>query len=252
MAFEFETSSVAVADLPPASAADLVNGKGTETEVADQPAEAASVEPVKEPAVEPLKELTDGEVEAELAKRLGDWEATVEKNKIGHERKIKELKDRQTEAVLLMAKAVEAAKHAKSVHKAAVETLETTIAKGPDMPLQPTLEIVRKDMLATREKSAKKAQSASDAAFDARVEFDPNWASIPMATFLEGIERIGAKKREAIIDAFSTVGKLVEAQNAASKEFATFASILPKGCGQAIADQLEDKLTTLVKISGSK
>lgn len=72
------------------------------------------------------------------------------------------------------------------------------------------------------------------------------WESVPTAELLDGIKGLGAKKLEAIIDLAPTAGKLEELRGEASRAFKPFREVLPKGCGQAIADAIEDRLVQLV------
>lgn len=74
----------------------------------------------------------------------------------------------------------------------------------------------------------------------------PGWESVPTAELLDGIKGLGAKKLDAIVELAPTAGKLEELRGEASRAFKPFREVLPKGCGQAIADAIEDRLVELV------
>ena len=59
------------------------------------------------------------------------------------------------------------------------------------------------------------------------------WEAKPTRDLLEGINGLGAKKLEAIVDLAPTVGDLERIRGEASQQFLPFAACLPKGCGDA-------------------
>lgn len=74
-----------------------------------------------------------------------------------------------------------------------------------------------------------------------------DWRSIPTAKIVEGIEGLGKKKLEALLDDFPTLGKLEDARGEASKEFAPFKSKLPKGFGDELTSRIENKMLEAIK-----
>lgn len=69
------------------------------------------------------------------------------------------------------------------------------------------------------------------------------WRSTPTDQLLNGsVKGLGAKKAEAIIELAPTAGDLEDLRGEASRAFKSFREMLPKGCGQAIADQVEELL----------
>jgi hypothetical protein len=78
-------------------------------------------------------------------------------------------------------------------------------------------------------------------------EESTEWRSIKTDTLLEGIERLGAKKRESIIDACPTLGDLEDLRGEASKQFKQFKDLLPKGIGDGIASELEERMYEAMK-----
>ena len=69
-----------------------------------------------------------------------------------------------------------------------------------------------------------------------------SWRDTPTAKLLEGIKGMGAKKLEAIIEIAPTAGKLESLRGEASMEHKAFKDVLPKGCGEALADEIENRL----------
>lgn len=69
-----------------------------------------------------------------------------------------------------------------------------------------------------------------------------NWRDVPTSSLIEGIPRLGEKKAEALVDELPTLGKLEGARVEASKENKHFATKLPKGIGNSIADELENRM----------
>lgn len=71
---------------------------------------------------------------------------------------------------------------------------------------------------------------------------DEEWRWIKTETLVQGIERFGAKKQESLIELCPTLGDLVELQKKASLACMPFHEMLPKGIGQGIADELEERI----------
>lgn len=90
------------------------------------------------------------------------------------------------------------------------------------------------------------AGSSDAEASEATEESQANWQDTPTASLLLDVKGLGAKKLEAIIEAAPTAGKLEELRGEASRAHKSFREVLPKGCGQAIADAIEDRLVELV------
>ena len=69
-----------------------------------------------------------------------------------------------------------------------------------------------------------------------------SWRDTPTAKLLEGLKGLGAKKLEAIIEVAPTAGKLESLRGEASMEHKAFKDVLPKGCGETLADEIENRL----------
>lgn len=76
---------------------------------------------------------------------------------------------------------------------------------------------------------------------------DDAWRAISTRELLTGMKGLGAKKLDAIVDLAPTVGQLEDLRAEASVAFKSFKEMLPKGCGQSIADAIEDKLLDVQK-----
>jgi hypothetical protein len=68
------------------------------------------------------------------------------------------------------------------------------------------------------------------------------WRSWETSSILDGIEGLGAKKRDALLNAFPTFGKLMDARTEAGKELVPFHSLLPKGIGESIGTELIERM----------
>jgi hypothetical protein len=69
-----------------------------------------------------------------------------------------------------------------------------------------------------------------------------SWRDTPTAKLLEGLKGLGAKKLEAIIEVAPTAGKLEALRGEASMACKPFKDVLPKGCGETLADEIENRL----------
>lgn len=68
-----------------------------------------------------------------------------------------------------------------------------------------------------------------------------SWRDVPISMLkLSSIKGMGKRKRTLLIDEVPTLGKLQELREQASKEFVLLCSVLPKGIGVDIADELEE------------
>jgi hypothetical protein len=69
-----------------------------------------------------------------------------------------------------------------------------------------------------------------------------DWQATPTKELLAGIKGCGAKKLEAICDVAPTAGKLQELRIEASTGCRDFREVLPKGCGEQLADEIINRL----------
>lgn len=69
-----------------------------------------------------------------------------------------------------------------------------------------------------------------------------SWRDTPTAKLLEGLKGLGAKKLEAIVEVAPTAGALEALRGEASMDCKPFKDVLPKGCGETLADEIENRL----------
>lgn len=82
--------------------------------------------------------------------------------------------------------------------------------------------------------------------------FDQNaWRETATRELLSGVKGLGAKKLDAIVDLAPTAGHLEDLRAEASRGHKSFKEVLPKGCGQNIADAIEDRLVEHVAKMGT-
>lgn len=75
---------------------------------------------------------------------------------------------------------------------------------------------------------------------------DDSWRKEPTANIIKGLPGLGAKKLEAICEKAPTVGDLEDLRGKASDHHCQFKEMLPKGCGEAIAQAIEDALLNFI------
>lgn len=74
---------------------------------------------------------------------------------------------------------------------------------------------------------------------------DPDgWKRLPTVELLDGVKGLGATKLTDICEMAPTVGDLEKLRAEASQEHLPFKAKLPKGCGQKVADVIEERLVT--------
>lgn len=71
-------------------------------------------------------------------------------------------------------------------------------------------------------------------------EEDESWRLIPMEDLLSGVEGLGEKKLELLIELYPTLGHIEDARGQASRDFQPFDSVLPKGIGLEMAGKIEE------------
>ena len=69
-----------------------------------------------------------------------------------------------------------------------------------------------------------------------------DWRDLATEELLAGIKGLGAKKLDAIVELAPTAGKLEDLRGEASMSYKQFKEVLPKGCGESMADEIEKRL----------
>lgn len=93
--------------------------------------------------------------------------------------------------------------------------------------------------------------ATTDSAAEPEAIEDNAWRATMTADLLKGMKGMGAKKLEAICDLAPTVGHLEDLRADASRQVKPFKDLLPKGCGQGLADAIEDRLVEHVAKSST-
>lgn len=78
------------------------------------------------------------------------------------------------------------------------------------------------------------------------------WRDHPTKDLLADTKGIGKAKLESIIELAPTAGHLEDLRGQASLECKSFRELLPKGCGQAMADTIEQALIDWIGICSAK
>ena len=125
-------------------------------------------------------------------------------------------------------------KDAKADEKAALKNLKNLLRRGPNYT-KPVSKV--EEAIAQSEPSAIQVDDANA---------DTTWKQIPTSQIIDGIKGMGAKKAAAIIDLAPTLGDLEELRAAASLAHKQFKELLPKGVGSAMADEMEERILTVI------
>jgi len=127
-------------------------------------------------------------------------------------------------------------KEAKADEKSALQNLKNLIRRGPSYP-QPASAIAK----AVSEGGERSAIQVDDA------NADQSWRLVPTSQVIEGIAGLGPKKAEAIISLAPTLGDLEELRAQAGIAHKPLASVLPKGVGGSLADEIEERILDATK-----
>lgn len=117
------------------------------------------------------------------------------------------------------------------------------IVSGKPLPVEPG-----------KEKDGKKLGAGQVAIVDIQNDEqvdDMAWRNVETRELLKSMSGLGAKKLDALVELARTAGELEDLRGEASKAHKSFKELLPKGCGQTLADAIEDRLMDCVA-SGSK
>lgn len=174
-------------------------------------------------------------------------EATEEEPEIVWDEEIEKRKDEQSffdrlhalneaieSAKEVLNEAKENAKIAKDTLSVAVAQLQSFVSKGVQYRTKPT------------KKPKKEEAVQADLSSQPNVIPDSEWRSWGTDIILEGIEGLGSKKREALLEHFPTFGKLMDAREEASLEHVSFHTLLPKGIGETIGTEIINRMDSKI------
>lgn len=202
------TDATAVIDRPE----DMVNGP---SEGRDETQGEQSCEPEANGDDEPL---TDQEEEPQLTPE--QKAAAEEKHRLNIEAATEEHKS----LAVQRSEAESELKELKASEKAALKRIIWLTQSGPSYP-----------------KPAKPSDRGSGEGAAVCNE-DTSWRQIDTSTLLDGIKGMGAKKAELLTELAPTLGDLEDLRAEASVEHEPFHAKLPKGIGQDMADELEERM----------
>lgn len=169
------------------------------------------------------RELAEPIDEAEMAKKEAAARANAESQ---FRESVKEAEEDLVEANLREKELAGELKAAKSHRTDCIERLQRLKVRGPQaFYIQP---------------QQKKPN-------DAEQPESTDWRSVETEGLLQNIEGMGKKKLESIVELFPTLGDLEDARGEASKDHQSFSSVLPKGIGQQLADQIENAMIEAIK-----
>lgn len=241
MAMEIEVANTATEPAEGAiaaglSAADIINGDGCP---------ATSISNQGDVPVEP----TDDEISSTLVASDSDDESTsttMPEVDIAEQRRIAEVtfdlelhqaKEDHSAAAIHRSECEAELKEAKADEKAALKKIQNLIARGPAYPQQ----ITKIEAAVANDKETKSAIQVDDP------NADVTWKLIPITSIIEGIKGMGKKKADAIVELVPTLGDWEELRAQAGKAFKPLASVLPKGIGQSMADEIEERVYAAIK-----
>lgn len=251
-----DIGEVSVADM---AAADIVNGAGEvvmEREVIDQTPDDSEFASAEDYTIvthcksewidhSPESQTASVEINTEalplVDEPLGwsDWAMSDARFKaeFDHKREIATAKESHTQASLARQAAEEIFKAAKATEKACLSELSALINRGPDYPKPVNQGGDASDPIAAAVRNDKDSRPipADDPSAD------QSWRAIPTSDLLDGIKGMGDKKRDAILSLIPTMGDFEDLRGQASIAHKPFRSVLPKGVGQGMADEIEER-----------
>lgn len=194
--------------------------------------------------------ISSGEVSQPSTTVEIEWDEEAEKRKdeAAFFAKLKELNAAIDTAEANVDEAKEEAKLAKATLNLAIANQKHFTSKGVQyrkkpipQPIAEPVKQVASTAPPTDGSSTQESQAENIASVPAPVP-ESEWRTWDTATILDGIEGLGAKKRETLIEHFPTFGKLMDARTEAGKEHVSFHSLLPKGIGESIGTELINRM----------
>ena len=93
----------------------------------------------------------------------------------------------------------------------------------------------------------KPKDSEKKATTESETESEDNaWRAVTTRELLAGVSGLGPKKFDSIVETAPTAGHLEDLRGEASRAHKSFKEVLPRGCGQGLADAIEDRLIKCV------
>lgn len=248
MAMEIEVAEVSQAvettteSKPAEVAAELINGDGVSAvsttatsynqegeppAIAAQSSTLVDSEPVQTATATVIVELSEAEIAEQRARAEQQYEAALA-----------EAKDELSTLALARAATEVELKELKASEKAALKELKALISRGPIYPEVKTEQQAKIESAVANDKQSPSAIVVDDP------NADTTWMQIKTKDVIQNIKGMGDKKLTAICELAPTLGDLEELRAAAGKAHKPFASVLPKGVGGSLADEIEEAICT--------
>lgn len=180
-----------------------------------------------------------------------DEESQKRKDETAFFAKLTELNVAIDNAECSLEESKEEVKLAKATHNLAVASLQHFVSKGVQYrkkpapkPIQKPIDVPVVSAVTITLEANPDPRIPTDLVF--MTESNPAWRAWETATILDGIEGLGAKKRDVLISHFPTFGKLMDARTEAGKEHVAFHSLLPKGIGESIGTELINRMDSKI------
>ena len=224
------------------SAADIVNGDGQtpanfDQRVADARNAGGNAWDGIDDVQGKIDEIREGDNQEECTDDPADVDMNEQREQAEHAHAV-EVADAKEEHFDLAVRRSEAEanlKELKADEKAALKNLKNLLRRGPNYPRPPD-----KIAKAVKEGGERSAIQVDDP------NADESWKAIPTSSLLEGIKGMGDKKVEAVIALAPTLGDMEELRAQAGIAHKPFASVLPRGVGGTLADELEERVLDAV------
>lgn len=234
MALEIEYADVATdtfTERPEADPVDMINGDGNADALLTPL--ASSTSPLAEESQSISQEGGIGQEEDHEEMTLSEaeqfhQECVAEEH---HKIEVAAAKEEHFSLAVKRSELENELKDIKADEKAALRNLRNLIKRGPNYP-QPKSKI-DEAVAAAGEPSAIVVDDPSA---------DDTWKQVATSEIIDGIKGLGGKKAEAIISLAPTLGDLEELRAKASLVHKPFGSVLPRGIGGGMADEIEDRI----------
>lgn len=169
-----------------------------------------------------------------------DKEFEAKKDEAAFFRELKRLNQDIANKEEILNEAKEEAKAAKAEFNLATARLQSFVSKGVQYRKKPE---PKKPEPKTEPKKEQPATPTTEpTAADKPISETVDWRKIPTLDIAQGIDGLGKKKLESIVDLFPTLGHLMDVRTEASKDFKPFHTLLPKGVGEAIGTELINRM----------
>lgn len=227
-------------------AVDLVDDQHVSTDGGNGESKTSTVsdDPTNQPVIQLASEVPSTAIAT--IEIVWDEETEKRKDEAAFFAKLKELNVAIDTAEENLEEAKEQAKLAKATLNLAIATQKQFTSKGVQYRKKPVPQPIAEPArpvvaIESKAEGSKETKAEEPKATPAPIP-ESEWRAWETETILEGIEGLGAKKRETLIEHFPTFGKLMDARTESGKEHVSFHSLLPKGIGESIGTELINRM----------